>query len=1549
VDRRDGLAAAPLAELLPELRALPDPDARLASIPAAAWLDALGRLDARLHHAGVPPTGEQVEEAWELLDWVRRPAVLRGIPADAKDELTRHLVAVIDRTHLTTGRLFLRRAHAYGGKTLFELADGSGTRRISWRQAAARVDAIAGALLALDPQGPGPVAILSENRLEMALADLACFRAGIVSVMLPANSTPKDVGYMLRHSAARTVLVSDAEQLRKVAPHARGDLRHVVAFDARAARDERVGTPLEALLARARTAQAELDRRLDSVKIDDLATVMYTSGTTGNPKGIRFSHRNIVTKRFARAVALPELGESDVFLCYLPLYHTFGRFFEMMGSVFWGATYCFVEDPSVDSLLQGMRRHRPTVFISVPKKWIQLREAIGRRVDLEAATDAEVLAATHAATGGRLKWGLSAAGHLSTDVFRFFQTQGVNLMSGFGMTEATGGITMTPPDDYRDDSLGRALPGIELRVADDGELMIRGPYVMVGYLPPVEGEPGLDADGWLRTGDIVERDSGGHIKLVDRKKEIYKNVKGETIAPQRIESLFRDFDSVARVFVVGDHREYNTALIYPAPEYREAQLRGHSASEIKSHYRSLVVSVNKFLAPYERIVDFAIVERDLEEARGELTPKLTPRRKVVERNFADVIRLLYRRTDLHVGGVTVTYPNWLFQALGLTAEDIVVDGDRIVVVPTGATLTVSTGPGKSTRIGTSLYRHPPGPINLGILLSTPRLWLGNQELFRFAELAPESRERPGRWSEGIEWVGSATRAANTSALREEIAAALARSDFELKDLHHAALALLSDDPEGAADGVRLLERVASRGDGPLAEPARLLLARGADSAFLDIRRRAFRGLVPWERETRFSATLARFLVTPGIVLDAETRAVLCGKTLPDAILNTFLATTVEACLGPDDGRTAEQRASSLLRFVAAYGASHPTRYRKLRAFLVRTARAAERPAIVAETERAARAVEAGFREWLGATQQVAVDPETGEEYRWEDVIAFDDDVDAEARERLLAAIETEPFLREAIFLFSSGAQVRMSDIPPRGVFVRHLGTNHGKSVYRCTVQTRYQGSYDLAAVVPRDLSPAAIRAEIQDLLLCGDSASGRPLVEEFGGYFPGQNLWTEEFIPGETLERHARRLGRNPHDAERLQRMWPFFVWSALSAYVDFWNRTGRKQEILDASLANVVVPVEDFHTGARLVSISARRPHHGLLAMIRSFRDAFLAAAEERHAGVRGLAGWDEILAAVLEVVGEKEGTELLRKLLWQDEQPLPHDLRLGLTRFLESVEARGFLPMRLYFAAKRYRQWEELSPEATTQARARTLQELYETYGLQRLAASYPEARIRLFLETVLRNAPAPLVTGLWDLVAKLRHRELGSEEVLDALASLRAELAVGRDEDAFLARLSYPHLKPEDLAGFVPAESGGQRQSEMVVRLETRDGETFRVRHALNPKEVGLLHRLFLQAKLDVRFGPEHRYLVAHGERGQVLGGIYYEVDDGGGSAHLEKIAVAERWRRKGVADGLMKELFHRLEAAGVKNLTTGFFRPEFFYAHGFVIDRRYAGLVKHLAGA
>jgi len=1488
------------------------------------------------------------EAAWDLLDLLRRPAVLRRIDAAGEvDAWAGRILSLIDMSHLTMATLLHRRAEEYGAKVLFEIPKAGHARSVTWRQTAARVDALARGLIAIAAQGTPRVAIISENRFEMALGDLACQAAGLVSVMIPAQATDNDVLFMLRQSGAGLAIAGSRETLATLRRVAEGlsQPTTLVAMDAGLSGGGVLA--LDAIAARAgETPIAELERRRLAARSDDLTTIMYTSGTTGTPKGICFSHRNVVFKRFARALALPEIGEDDVFLCYLPLFHTFGRYLEMYGCIFWGATYVFLDSPSVEALVSGMRRFRPTVFISVPKKWIQLHEEIARAADPERDSDKEIGEALRRVTGGRLRFGLSAAGRLDAEIFRFFQAHGVELMSGFGMTEATGGITMTRPGRYKDDSLGPALPGIELRVGDDGELAVRGPYVMIGHVETPEGERTLDADGWFGTGDLVELDADGHVRLVDRKKEIYKNVKGETIAPARIESFFRDFASVGRVFLVGDHREYNTALIWPNPEVPHLDFAAMSDDERKSHFRSIVSSVNAFLAPYERIVDFALLDRDLEADKGELTPKGTPRRQVVTSHFAETIRLLYRRAHLKVGGLEIVFPNWLFQALGLTAQDLRLEAERIALPTRGTALTVRRLQSGVALVGSAVYRHPPKePVHLGVLLTTPRLWLANEELVDFAPLDVRLRERPGRAGETIERKGRTAPGLADDALKDAAQRALTVRDLDLIDLHRAGLLLESSDEDGALDAVRLLERVVIEEEGPITDSARELLRRAAESPFLAVRRRAFTVLVPVEREPRALQTLQRFLASPGVLLDGDTRDALCERTLTEARLQAFVDEASETGRATEGGRALDRRAAALLKFLAAYGASHPTRYRPLRAFFVRTMLFGGRESIRQESWRALDDLVRGFRQWLGATARIAVDPESGQEYRWEDVVAFDDAVPQGDRERILDALRSTAFLREAVFLFSGGAVPGLGDIPPGGVWIRPLGARHGKAVYRVTVQTRFQGSHDLAVNVNQGRTQDQVREEIRWLTLCGEPGAHDPLVEDFGGYWPRQDLWSEEFIPGESLDRTLNRLARQGDD-ERFRQLFTFFAWSALAAYVDFWNRTGRKAEIAEPDMTNVIVPTHDYQTGARIVSLAAVREHRGLVPMLSFFREALVLAAERAHPSVVGLVGWDGLFAPLLEIVGEDEGTKLLREVLHKEGDEPPDSFREALKSFLAGVETRGFVPMRLHFAIARYRRWTALSADPTSQARARTLQEFWDTYGLARVARGYPETRVRFFLETVFRGAPAPLVAGLEEIALALRRRRLEGDALIDAITELRSRLDVAADDDYFLARLSFPYLRPEDAAEFVQSVSGGRSQGDIVVTLEDQDGAPFQVRHALSPKEVGRLHRLFVAAKLDVRFRAEHQYLIAVNDRGILIGGIFYELEDEGRGAHLEKIVVAERLRKKGVADGLMKEFFNRVRGAGATTVTTGFFRPEYFYGYGFKLEKRYAGLVKEL---
>ena len=1514
-------------------------------------LRALGERLIEQQNPGDPEPDDQLRwEAWSFLDVVRQSGLLVRIKeADEVGTWSDLVLRLVETSHFTFGPLFEQRVADYGSRTLFKFPHGDGVGSVSWHQVAGRVGLIARGLLALTSAGEDrPVAILSENRLEMALTDLACLTTGIVNVMIPATATETEVAYILDHCGASTVIVSTSTQLKKVLANRERlpKLEHVVIFDGAGAAHRDV-LAFDRILDRATEVSSEvLGERRSTARISDLATVMYTSGTTGRPKGIRFSQRNIVFKRFARAMALPEIDENDRFLSYLPLFHTFGRFLELCGSIFWGATYRFAESPSIDTLARELREERPTVLISIPMKWIQLYERIRQEANIETAGDPEIEKAVARVTGGSLRWGLSAAGYLDPEIFRFFQHYGVELMSGFGMTEATGGITMTIPGRYTENSLGVPLPGIEVDLADDGELVIRGPYVMMGYLDDPEGRPSFDDDGWFHTGDLMERDSTGQFHMVDRKKEIYKNVKGQTIAPQKVENLFRDFESVGRIFLVGDHRPYNTALIYPNFDFQEVDLRSLDASELKTHYRSLVVSANAFLAPFERIVDFAVIDRDFDLDLGELTPKGTFRRKIVELSFADVIKLLYRRTTLSVGGANITVPNWLFQAIGITTQELEVDGDRLTLGTVGKPITIRQLAEGEVQVGSVAYGvSGRGSLDVGVLLSTPLLWLGNDELVSFAPLEVEHRDRRRLRESMIQWRRRVCIAEVSDQNRSTAAAVAQHPEIGLMDLHLAAHLIHSRDPETGESAVTILEHEVVHGEGALTDTTLNILRHAASGALPDAAQHAFRVLTLAERPSIYPHTLRAFLDANPDLFAGPIRAALNEHELSPETIRALVVETEERFRLGTESPEAASTAVSMLGFLAEYGAAHPARFRQLRAFITRMSIAAPTPDGTRLARQALTQLGEGFRHWLGRPSRIAVDPETGLEYRWDDVVEFADDVDEDARHRLLAAIKSTTMLQEGIFLFSRGAAVRLDDILPGGVWIRHLGTEHGKSVYRMAVKTRNRGRFDLAINLNRDLEEEEVLEEIDWLIICSEERNRGPLVEDFGGYWSEHGLWAEEFIPGETLDRAIARLSRKELDRERLAALWPFAAWSSMSAYVDFWERTGRRLVVSDPAPGNVIVPTHDYHAGARLVSIAARSNFSSMLEMLQSFKDRLILPIESMNPELEGIVRWDVVFSSVLEVVGEEEGATLLGEVL-EEARTAECNWAADLERYLEVVAVRGFLPRRLFFAAKRFRKWDRLAPDATHTIRARTLQELYETYRLAELRESYPESRARFFKETVLRHAPTALADGLEGIIAELRSGAILTDDLSSAVADLRAQLDLDPEHDYFLARLSYPYLQPEDETEYVASFASGVQRSEMVVSFDDPDGRSYSIRHALNPKEIARLHRLFLAAKLPVQFRPEHRFLVAVSDRGHLLGGLFYELDPEAQTAHMDKVVVTETARGLGVAGHLIDELANRLKDENFRWLTTGFFRPQFFYRYGFTVERRYAGLVRPL---
>jgi long-chain acyl-CoA synthetase len=531
-----------------------------------------------------------------------------------------------------------------------------GWRPVPWNEAAQRVEALAHGLLARGVRHGDRVAVLSRTRLEWILLDWAAMSIGAVVVGLYPTSSAKECEYVLGHSEAVLAFAEDEEQTRKLVSVRRSlpALREVIPFD-RLAKLEAEG-------------RAAGQLQPEPVEEEDLATLIYTSGTTGPPKGCMLTHRNLVTAATCVVEGLQHPG--DVVLLFLPLAHSYGRLAHQAGS-FRGATVAFVAD--VTRVPEALAAVRPTILPAVPRVFEKVHantlgeiERVGglrRKIGLwalgvgertgrarragarvprvlrlqERLAERLVFAKVRERLGGRLRLGVSGAAPLSTEVLEFFQALGVPVIEGYGLTETASSATANEPEDCRIGTVGRPVEGTELRLADDGEILIRSDSVFTGYYKEPEATAAaLTEDGWLYTGDVGEIDPDGFLHITDRKKDLIITAGGKNIAPQNLENALKNSRFVSQAIVVGDRRPYVTALL--TLDDAEVADSGRDPQELA---QELVDDVNRDRTRVEQIKRFVVLPRDFSQEEGEVTPTLKLRRKVIHDHFAAEIEQLY--------------------------------------------------------------------------------------------------------------------------------------------------------------------------------------------------------------------------------------------------------------------------------------------------------------------------------------------------------------------------------------------------------------------------------------------------------------------------------------------------------------------------------------------------------------------------------------------------------------------------------------------------------------------------------------------------------------------------------------------------------------------------------------------------------------------------------------------------------------------------------------------------------------------------------------------
>jgi long-chain acyl-CoA synthetase len=540
-------------------------------------------------------------------------------------------------------------------------------RSLSWAEMAERAVRVACALLSEGLQTGDHVVVMAPNRPEWLYCDLGILAAGGVTVPIYPSVLPKVAHFIAEDCNARIGIVAGDELAAKLS--GRTNPAQIFSMDD----DVRRWTGIEPNV----DLRARLAERLLRLRPNDVATIAYTSGTTGDPKGVMLSHLHFVEAAKA-ALQMFHIGPQDELLSYLPYSHVLERidgiFIETMaGCSFWLAR-------SLDTLLEDIQVARPTIMLGVPRVFEKIYEAVHDQVRTQPLHKRAIFrwamgigaarlhrtagpwlrlrirVAEHLVlrplrerlTGGRLRFFMSGGAPLSEKVEEFFWAIGVKILQGWGMTETTSGVTTNTEEMHRYRTVGVPFPGTQIRIADDGEILVKGPCVMLGYKNRPEASAEMISDGWLKTGDMGFVDQDGFLTITDRKKDLIKTSGGKYVAPLPIESQLESDRHVKSSIVIGDERPYVVALIVPdwAAFTADSGISGDPTElandpRVLSHFGATVSEVNRGLASFETIKYFALLNRDFSEADGELTPTLKKKRRLITQHFEAQIEGLY--------------------------------------------------------------------------------------------------------------------------------------------------------------------------------------------------------------------------------------------------------------------------------------------------------------------------------------------------------------------------------------------------------------------------------------------------------------------------------------------------------------------------------------------------------------------------------------------------------------------------------------------------------------------------------------------------------------------------------------------------------------------------------------------------------------------------------------------------------------------------------------------------------------------------------------------